>query len=183
MLTPNKVEFKRMWGLLKGEEKQVSDDVRKGEIEKIMKSKASVLEVSVENPIVKDQVEIANKLNNVNLLEKGEVDVVTNGKQAYIVKESGCYKRCGGQGDVLAGLSGLYGYWDYLSKKEKNVDVGNEKFDLLGGCILASYVTRNAAARAFEKFKYGTTTPSILEEVHVAINRVQEKGMVYKSKL
>jgi len=177
ILTPNKVEFKRMWDFLKGKDKErTSDDIKNKEKEKLREYKAPILEVSIDNPLVKDQVEIANKLNNVNLLEKGEFDIITNGKEAYVVKKGGCLKRCGGQGDVLAGLTALYGFWDYNRQKE-NGGIDGKKFNLLKGCLISSYITRYSGAKAYEKYKYGLTTPFLLDELPGAINDFIEHGI------
>ena len=42
---------------------------------------------------------------------KGYFDNITNGEYAYIVKNIDRLKRCGGIGDVLAGLSCVYSVW------------------------------------------------------------------------
>jgi ATP-dependent NAD(P)H-hydrate dehydratase len=175
VLTPNKVEFKRLWKLLKGDAERTSEEEIQKEKEKIVQAKSPVVEVAIDNPMVRDQVEIANRLHHVNLLEKGEFDIITNGKQAFVVLQSGCFKRCGGQGDVLAGLTTLYCYWDQLRQEKENIKPDNEAFNLLKGCMLASYITRKAAARAYEKYKYGLTTPNLLDEVPETINNLAPK--------
>ena len=43
-------------------------------------------------------------------------------------------------GDILAGLTGLYGFW--------GVKFGNGTDDVIYGCILASLLTRMAANKA-----------------------------------
>lgn len=42
---------------------------------------------------------------------KGYSDIITNGEIAYIVNNRGSLKRCGGIGDILAGLACLYSVW------------------------------------------------------------------------
>jgi hypothetical protein len=38
----------------------------------------------LDNPIVKDAVHMSQKLNHINIIHKGIIDVVTNGKEAYL---------------------------------------------------------------------------------------------------
>lgn len=177
VLTPNKVEFKRLWDFVKGADDQTSEEDIKKEKAKLESVKANVIEISTDNPIVRDQVTIANKLNNVTILYKGEFDIITNGKEAYLVMKRGCRKRCGGQGDILAGLTSLYCCWDFQRQKGKEVSIDIEKISLVKGCILASYITRDAASRAYQKEKIGLTSPGVLDEVAAAINDFIEKGL------
>lgn len=39
------------------------------------------------------------------------IDVITNGRKSFLVVEKSSLKRCGGIGDILSGLTGLYSYW------------------------------------------------------------------------
>jgi len=39
------------------------------------------------------------------------IDVITNGERTFLVTEKSSPKRCGGIGDILSGLAGLYCYW------------------------------------------------------------------------
>jgi len=61
--------------------------------------------------LICDAVNLARTLGNVNILHKGYADIVTNGELAFMVKNKGSSKRCGGLGDMLAGLTGLYSFW------------------------------------------------------------------------
>lgn len=71
-----------------------------------------------------------------------KVDVITNGRKAFLIYQPGSPKRCGGIGDVLSGLTGLYAFWARNHLKE-------EENDLLYGCILAAIITRKASELAF----------------------------------
>ena len=51
---------------------------------------------------------IASALNNVFIMRKGIVDIVSDGFQTYYVAIEGGLKRSGGQGDVLAGVLGTF---------------------------------------------------------------------------
>lgn len=88
------------------------------------------------------------------------MDIVTNGKLAYLILKQGSLKRCGGIGDVLSGLTGLYCFWARNSSENKG-----SSDDLLLGCILSCLVTRKAASLGYEKHKYSLTCPNVIENI------------------
>ncbi len=47
-------------------------------------------------------------LENVIICKKGIVDLISDGNISYYVAMEGSLKRCGGQGDVLAGIVGAF---------------------------------------------------------------------------
>ncbi|CAD8077779.1 unnamed protein product [Paramecium sonneborni] len=98
--------------------------------------------------------ELSRKMNNVIIVSKGQNDIITNGKVGYAIDMVGSNKRCGGQGDILSGLIGLYSYW----AQEQNIDK-------IEGCILGSVVTRGAAKRAENKEHFSLTTPKIIDHI------------------
>lgn len=178
VLTPNVAEFKRIWGFLKIDREQTSDEAQEAERKKLTSvAESPLLEISLDNPLVVDYVEVSKKLGNVNILGKGEVDIITNGKEAYVVIKKTGQKRSGGQGDILSGLTALYCFWDQARQADVDVDSSNEEWNILRGCMLASYVTRHASALAYEKMKYGLTAPHILDELYIAINTFIDKGL------
>lgn len=120
VLTPNQVEFERLWKAFVPEKQLTERETRFLAIEEFLSSLKLAEEVGVLNyfeitdlthPIVRETVELSKTLNNVNILHKGMVDVITNGITAYIVADQSAKKRCGGVGDILSGLTGLYAYW------------------------------------------------------------------------
>lgn len=50
-------------------------------------------------------------LGGVTICRKGSIDVISNGRVALICAASGCPRRVGGQGDVLAGACGTFIAW------------------------------------------------------------------------
>lgn len=44
-----------------------------------------IMEVSIEDELVKDDVMLANTLGNCNIIHKGLIDIITNGKKAYLI--------------------------------------------------------------------------------------------------
>ncbi|CAD8078433.1 unnamed protein product [Paramecium sonneborni] len=102
--------------------------------------------------------ELSRKLNNVIIVSKGQNDIITNGKVGYAVHIQGSNKRCGGQGDILSGLIGLYSYW-----------AQHQNIDKIEGCILGSIVTRKAAKNAENKEHFSLTTPKIIDHIGDAL--------------
>ena len=85
-----------------------------------------------------------NNIHDFTLLIKGQNDIVL-GPQSFLINTEGGLKRCGGIGDILAGVASVYSLWD---------------FEL--GPALASRVVRMATRRGFEKEGRGLTAPSII---------------------
>lgn len=56
------------------------------------------------------------------------------GKHSFIIGTEGGMKRCGGMGDILAGVTAVCSYWNYDY-----------------GAILASKIVRDATKIGFEK--------------------------------
>jgi len=142
ILTPNLVEFKRLV-------KAVCPDAKEDAV------------------TVK---ELAQKLGNVTIVQKGKDDVISNGLvDDVICSERGSPRRCGGQGDVLAGTLSAFVSWGFLKGKE-----GGEKVE--GWPILAAFaacsLTRASSLIAFGAHKRATTTPDIIGKIGEAFEAV-----------
>lgn len=81
------------------------------------------------------------------------------GKQSFVIRTEGGLKRCGGIGDILAGVTSACALWD---------------FEL--GPALASRIVRVATQMAFEKEGRGTTAPCIIKELAGAVKRIEKGG-------
>jgi len=73
-------------------------------------------------------------------------------------------KRCGGLGDILAGLTGLYGFWAHNSESL------NSEMRTMVGCMLSCIITRRASKDAFDKYKYSLTASDVIEFISNNIN-------------
>eukprot|EP00761_Pharyngomonas_kirbyi_P000479 gb/GECH01000479.1/.p1 GENE.gb/GECH01000479.1/~~gb/GECH01000479.1/.p1 ORF type:complete len:321 (+),score=89.70 gb/GECH01000479.1/:1-963(+) len=135
ILTPNHVEFKRLCNAVNIQEK---DDENINEKAK----------------------QLAQSLGGTTLLVKGPNDIITDGDQLEVVTEPGSHRRCGGQGDVLAGTAGTFLHWGvthHLREKDHT--------DILAAAYGAALVTRTASLMATAKGKRFTTTPDIIKEL------------------
>jgi len=85
ILTPNVVEFERLYHSLTGKycEKPISQ---------------------------KNLLTVSNKLK-CTIGCKGPTDMICTGESVVECAEVGSYRRCGGQGDILSGAMGIFSYW------------------------------------------------------------------------
>jgi ATP-dependent NAD(P)H-hydrate dehydratase len=49
-----------------------------------------------------------SRLLGCTIIRKGPLDLITDGKEALYVMTPGSLKRCGGIGDILAGVVGTF---------------------------------------------------------------------------
>lgn len=139
VLTPNPVEFSRLVKAVFKSEDQISSDSKE-----------------MLNTLCK-------KMGNVTIIRKGEQDLISNGNDVVLsCNMEGSFRRCGGQGDVLAGVLGTFLHWSQWAKER------NEKVDLdeiLIACYAACMITRECNRTAFkEKFR-GMTTPDMIAKL------------------
>lgn len=74
--------------------------------------------------------------------------------------EEGSLRRCGGQGDILAGILATFLHWGSL--------VSPEKPSRIEASINACILLRKSANLAFKKFYRGTLASDILEMIQMA---------------
>lgn len=160
ILTPNKVEFDRLCqaalNFLPPEHEGQRGDLQP-EKETHVRLKA-----------------LCKSLEGVTVLVKGKRDVVSDGKFEAVLEidEVGSPRRCGGQGDLLAGSLGVAAYWAFSRVPVDGTDDESTPNPALVASILASVVTRRAAEMAFGITRRATTTPDILEHIGAAFESV-----------
>ncbi|CAK78011.1 unnamed protein product (macronuclear) [Paramecium tetraurelia] len=154
ILTPNAMEVKRLLEYF--DIQYIKPDY--DSLNVINDQDVNYKQIGIENGYPGLIAELSRKLNNVIIVSKGQNDIITNGKVGYAVNLQGSQKRCGGQGDILSGLIGLYSYWSQ-----------EQEVDKIEGCILGSVVTRRAANLASNKEHYSLTTPKIIDHIGEAL--------------
>lgn len=92
------------------------------------------------------------------LVQKGVNDVISTGSQKRVVTDRGSDKRCGGQGDILAGVLATA-----LSICEG---------ETVQACVDSCVLVRKAAQQAFTQKSYGLITEDIIETLPAAIKRI-----------
>jgi ATP-dependent NAD(P)H-hydrate dehydratase len=138
ILTPNVVEFSRLYSAVLGR-----------------KSCNHLDEVS----------ELSRALGNVTIVKKGREDVIANARQILVCKAEGSSRRCGGQGDLLAGSMGTFSHWAHTQS-----DVKCNELTTYGATMCAAYaaclLTRECAKHAFSLMQRSTTTSDLIASIH-----------------
>jgi len=172
-------------------------------------SSSSLLDVNGELQFVKDlqkpkpeeiqqmhTARLARKLGGVTILRKGAVDIISNGEHAAFCTETGSPRRCGGQGDVLAGSAGLWYAWALQAQKRQHdkptakssaqidrppahpggITVSPSDDAAVAPSILAAFaastITRLCAESAFSKQMRSMLTTDILMELGPIMERL-----------
>ncbi|XP_073899095.1 ATP-dependent (S)-NAD(P)H-hydrate dehydratase isoform X6 [Castor canadensis] len=145
ILTPNHMEFSRLWEAVVSSPVDSSDD------------HASVLRLS-------------QALGNVTVVQKGEHDLISDGQQVVRCSQEGSSRRCGGQGDLLSGSLGLMAHWALLAGLEKTNGTSPLLVAAWGACSL----TRQCNHQAFQKYGRSTTTTDMIAEIGAAFSKLFE---------
>ncbi|XP_061579333.1 ATP-dependent (S)-NAD(P)H-hydrate dehydratase [Cololabis saira] len=120
ILTPNFMEFTRLYEALHNEPLNGSDHQR------------SVLQLSV-------------AMGNLTLVLKGEHDLISDGSKVYSCSTEGSGRRCGGQGDLLSGSLGVLAHWAHGVYAGRSVNPSIVA--AFGACSLTRQCNRQAFQR------------------------------------
>ena len=124
---------------------------------------------------------MSQRLDFVTVCLKHRHDVISDGRCAVVVSETGSARRCGGQGDVLAGTAGTFFHWTNSLDREKNGEYAascgcaGAEADDSGSVIrpsaglLAAYgaclLTKRCNAKSFAVRGRSTTTVDLIENI------------------
>ncbi|KAI1277075.1 H-hydrate dehydratase [Xylaria sp. FL0933] len=154
VLTPNVVEFGRLWqGVFPDQQQEDGGGGAKesGQVEKLSKA-----------------------LGGVTIVQKGGKDFISNGETTLVVDLKGGLKRSGGQGDTLTGSIATFlawrkayhdGLWDHGGHLQEAETLGLAAFG--GACI-----TRECSRLAFEKQGRSLQASDLTEQVHTAFMNI-----------
>ena len=185
IMTPNFTEFEKMCKILGDKfkkeniekQKKFIDDIYDKQIdgEEVIKIK-DFINIEKYKDIFINEINLCQEFKNKFILvKKGKCDIITDGKELYIVRNKGSLKRTGGIGDLLSGLINCYcGMINQHLKENKEY---NQKCllthdILIKCCILACFICRAASESAFEKMKYSLTAPDIISELPNIVNKI-----------
>ncbi|XP_074650117.1 ATP-dependent (S)-NAD(P)H-hydrate dehydratase-like [Tubulanus polymorphus] len=147
ILTPNKVEFKKLFHAVVGEYPPAEDQP------------AGVIKLS-------------KILGNVTIVCKGKMDLIFRGESGLICGDEGSPRRCGGQGDLLAGSLGVFSYWAHKFGSH------SELFEADGPTVAAAYtaclLTRRCNAAAFRIHERSMTTSDMIEQIRTCFTRLSQ---------
>ncbi|XP_075056113.1 ATP-dependent (S)-NAD(P)H-hydrate dehydratase isoform X1 [Mixophyes fleayi] len=145
VLTPNFMEFSRLYEAMLTEPVDSSDQ------------HGSVLRLS-------------QAMGNITIVQKGEWDLISDGDKVLVCTHEGSSRRCGGQGDLLAGSLGVLVHWAFLAGPEKINGQNPFVVAAFGACSL----TRQCNHQAFQKYGRSMTTGDMISEVGTAFNKLFE---------
>nr|WCZ58283.1 ATP-dependent NAD(P)HX dehydratase [Paratrimastix eleionoma] len=129
----------------------------------------AMLNVEGEEPTEENLRQLQRRLG-VTIILKGSVDRIIDEQGMVEVTSDGCPRRCGGQGDLLAGMTGVFVCW---ALKHSNLDR-----PLLLASHCASLVTRMCSHLAFEENGRSMTSSDLLRFVGKALERVMEETVL-----
>jgi len=149
VLTPNVMEYKRLWDAILSNNKEKEGDK---EDERCLKS-------------------LADALGNVTIVRKGTKDIITDGETELICEEQGSNRRCSGQGDILTGAIASFLAWGVIAQKERKVELKEHSATVLAG-YGGSMVSRRCNHAAFQIGKRSITTSDMIQQVGPAFQHL-----------
>ncbi|KAK2588842.1 hypothetical protein KPH14_001712 [Odynerus spinipes] len=136
----------------------------------------SILEVSIQpSPMVKpaDVKHLASTLGkNIVVLHKGAKDVIADGHKGTETVScglAGSGRRCGGQGDILAGSLAVFWWWAICSGTSESAVSPS-----IVACYASSRLVRECNAAAYKIKQRGTLTTDMLEQIQPVFARIFE---------
>ncbi|XP_045909465.1 ATP-dependent (S)-NAD(P)H-hydrate dehydratase isoform X2 [Micropterus dolomieu] len=146
ILTPNFMEFTRLYEALHHEPMDSSDHQR------------SVMQLSA-------------AMGNLTLVLKGEQDFISDGSKVISCSIEGSGRRCGGQGDLLSGSMGVLAHWAHAASAVGMIkSVNPSVVAAFGACCL----TRQCNSQAFQRHGRSTTTSDMIQEIGSAFKKIFE---------
>jgi len=118
------------------------------------------------NPDPSLVAEVATKLGHVTILHKGLRDVISDGRDTVECGAAGSPRRCGGQGDLLAGSLATFLHWA--------LNMSQPSASPLLAAWAAARLTRGCGEQAFGEVGRAVTTTDMVTNIHPVFNRLYE---------
>lgn len=174
ILTPNHLELTRIYKyMLNSELSQEDIDNQMNILEKASGVHCTGFRIESDAFLQKTKLKLLyDQIQNnprVIFFIKGKCDMIFNSQYFSVIKGIGVNKRCGGQGDIIAGLSCLY------SRQFR--DKGSSA---LSGCLAASYLVRKTGLmlanmqgnQGYKKTMLSLTASDVMNVLPMAIHNV-----------
>lgn len=150
LLTPNRIELQRLLNSLYAPKTYDLKKLSTGDIKELVKQCSTDL--------------------GVTILAKGLVDIISStGNQLLTNDVSGSNRRCGGQGDVIAGLAGTYMHWIEQANQDKDGGFSIEH-PIAWAAYLAAITTRCCNELAYKEYRNGMLVSNMIDKVHLALD-------------
>jgi len=118
------------------------------------------------NPDPSLVAEVAAKLGHVTILHKGLRDVISDGRDTVECGAAGSPRRCGGQGDLLAGSLATFLHWA--------LNMSQPSASPLLAAWAAARLARGCGEQAFGEVGRAVTTTDMVSNIHPVFNRLYE---------
>ncbi|KAJ2797422.1 hypothetical protein H4R21_004330 [Coemansia helicoidea] len=128
-----------------------------------------------ELPMDEAAKQVAQRLGGVTVVCKGKADVITNGDRVFVCSEAGGLRRCGGQGDILAGALLAFLAWGERYKRRAWTvrpasDAIEDALVPMHAAFAACMLTRHASFLAYEECSRAVMSTSVLEQIDIAFD-------------
>jgi len=136
---------------------------------------ASTMGVSLHGPHndrLKKLAEITAQLGGPVVVSKGPVDAIHDGKVAVLCSTSAGLRRCGGQGDILAGAMATFMSWttSFMQRARATGDSLPDMNPMILACFGGCLVTRTASALAFVSKRRAMLAGDMVEQLGAAVS-------------
>jgi len=189
IVTPNAMEFRRLWEAVIPDQPPPPMNVEVDHtklVEVLQQNNGWGGIIQSQHPLALHTSMVAKKLG-VTVCRKGEIDVISDGSVAMFCGFLGGLKRCGGQGDVLAGIMATFNYWASIShegdshdqREDKKQDsapvpsvaesteaaIGTDVPPPVMAAFCACSLTKSASYKAFTKHYRATVASDLIVEI------------------
>ena len=119
--------------------------------------------------------ELAGVLGNLTVIHKGAHDVISDGKYTEDCHTGGSPRRCGGQGDILAGVTATFLTWVY-SSQGPGYPATNHDPDSPGPSVVAAWgaatLCRSCGDQAYRSEGRGVTAVDIVNKISTEFSSI-----------
>eukprot|EP01130_Rhizamoeba_saxonica_P004399 TRINITY_DN1801_c0_g1_i1.p1 TRINITY_DN1801_c0_g1~~TRINITY_DN1801_c0_g1_i1.p1 ORF type:complete len:213 (+),score=46.37 TRINITY_DN1801_c0_g1_i1:516-1154(+) len=116
---------------------------------------------------------LAASLGNVTIVRKGPTDIISNGESTIVCDTQGGKRRCGGQGDILAGTLGTYVGWAFSDLTDDEFDYPHTMLAAYAAC----FMTRTCSFNAFREKGRSLLAKDLLEEINPVFSHYFENSL------
>lgn len=114
--------------------------------------------------------DLATAMGNITVVHKGTQDIISNGRYIEVCDAIGAPRRCGGQGDLLAGALATFLHWSMVHGTEGLPPPGATVTAAWGACRLA----RACALQSYNQNGRSSTTTDLINQIHSEFARLFE---------
>ena len=179
-MTPNAHEFKRIWMSVMGGETLPENVLGASYLKEHFCSHAGIVNMDSNSlPHEKQRApadavrRLSVALNGATVVRKGPVDIISNGVTVAYVASPTSNRRCGGQGDIVAGSIGTFAHWAALHSSSSLPSCASS-IGTVDAAAAACILARAAAASAFQVNGRSATAPDVLGALGDAFRNIYE---------